>query len=103
MIFAIAAVALLLAGCQEQKSEIVFNLPPGTTIDASRDLPTVSVMQSQERGGNSPSTLNPPITATVTDPNVQVNSATGDQTRSSSPQGDAPLPASSSAQRDRPL
>lgn len=61
----VAAIALSVAGCQEI---------------TCKDHATCSSI-AQERGGNSPSTLNPPITATVTDPNVQVNSATGDQTR----------------------
>lgn len=55
-------VVMILAGCQEI---------------TRKDHATCSTI-SQERGGNSPSTLNPPITAEVPNARVQVNSA-GDQ------------------------
>lgn len=65
----LALAALALAGCQNQYTTILVGNPDTPPTE----VPSISVMQSQERGGNSPSTLNPPITATVRDNTVPVS------------------------------
>lgn len=66
---AIAVAVLAIAGCQNQYTTILV----GNPSTPPTEVPSISVMQSQERGGNSPSTLNPPITATVRDNTVPVS------------------------------